>query len=100
MASILPLMRNLKHLRTLALTEPGALCHAICNRLILVNITVTDLDVESAIRTCTYPSFVVDRRSLATKIRERHEITDGAFLTLGEFHETTSLHIGFGPTGA
>lgn len=54
------------------------------NRLIKVYFAVPDLDVEATIRTGTHPGLVVNRRSLTTKVRQRHQIPFSAFLTLRE----------------
>jgi hypothetical protein len=54
------------------------------NRLIKVYFAVPDLYVESTIRTGTHPSLVVNRCSLTTKVRQRHQITLSAFLALRE----------------
>jgi hypothetical protein len=54
------------------------------NRLIKVYFAVPDLYVESAIRTGAHPGLVVNRCSLTTKVRQRHQIPLSAFLTLRE----------------
>ena len=54
------------------------------NRLIKVYFAVPDLYVESTIRTGTHPGLVVNRRSLTTEVRQRHQIPLSAFLTLWE----------------
>jgi len=51
------------HARARARTCPAK------NRLVQIYITIPDLKVVTAIRIGTYPSFVVNRRSLATEIR-------------------------------
>jgi hypothetical protein len=56
----------------------------IVDWLIDIDIAISDLQVESTLRVCANPGFVLDRGSLAAKIRKRHEVSGLAFLTLGE----------------
>jgi hypothetical protein len=58
--------------------------------LIYINITISDLEIETARGISTDPGFVVDCCALATEVRQRDEVPFLAFLTLGEiilFHE-------------
>jgi hypothetical protein len=60
-------------------------------RFVYVNISVSDLNVVSAIQISADPRFVVDRRTLRAEVGQRYKITGFAFLTLGErfiFHES------------
>ena len=60
------------------------------NGFVNINITIPDFQVEAAIRIGANPGFVVNRRPLATKIRQGHQVSRLALLTLGEtklFHE-------------
>ena len=54
------------------------------NRLIKVYFAIPDLHIVSTIRTGTYPGLVVNRCSLTTKVRQRHQIPLSAFLTFWE----------------
>ena len=45
------------------------------DRLVQVYVAVPDFQVEAAVRVRAYPSFVVDCRSLATKVGERYQIS-------------------------
>jgi hypothetical protein len=56
------------------------------DRLIDIDISVPDFQVETAIRIGAYPSLVPYRSTLAPEIREWYEITGVALLTLGENH--------------
>src|SRR5215467_14796287 len=65
----------------------------IANRFINDDITIADLDIVQASRVCTDPSFVLDRSSLAAKIRKRNQITFTTFATAGKciLHEIASF---------
>jgi len=45
------------------------------DRFVQVYVAVPDFQVEAAVRVRAYPSFVVDCRSLATKVGERYQIS-------------------------
>jgi hypothetical protein len=60
------------------------------NRLVNINITIPDFKVKAAIRIGANPGFIVNRCSLTAKIRQGHQISGIALLTLGIinlFHE-------------
>jgi hypothetical protein len=65
----------------------------IANRFINDDITIADLDIVQASWVCTDPSFVLDRSSLAAKIRKRNQITFTTFATPGKciLHEIASF---------
>jgi hypothetical protein len=48
------------------------------NWLVQVNIPITDLDVKTTIWVSADPGLVVNRRSLTTVVRERHQLADVA----------------------
>jgi hypothetical protein len=54
------------------------------NRLIKVYFTIPDLHIVSTIRTGTHPGLVVNRCTLTTEVRQRHQIPLSAFLALWE----------------
>jgi hypothetical protein len=56
----------------------------IVDGFVYINVTISDLEIKSAIRIGTHPGFVLNRCALAAEIRKRNEITRFAFLTLGE----------------
>src|SRR5690349_2176076 len=62
----------------------------ITNRLINDDITITNLDIVQASWVCAHPCFVLDRSSLAAKIRKRNQITFTTFATSGKcvLHES------------
>ena len=49
------------------------------NRLIQIYVAIPDFDIIATIRIGAHPSLVMNRRSLATKIRQRYQITDLTF---------------------
>ena len=53
------------------------------DRLVEVNVAVTDFDIESTIRIYANPCFVMDSGSLATIVRERDETPYFAVQTFG-----------------
>ncbi len=60
------------------------------NGLINIDITIPDFQVETTIRSGADPGFVVNSGSLTAKIRQGHQVSSIAFLTLGKtklFHE-------------
>jgi hypothetical protein len=57
---------------------------AIIDGLININIAISDFQIESTFRVGAHPGFILNRGSLAAKIRKRHQVTGLAFLTLGE----------------
>ena len=54
------------------------------NRLIQVDVTIADLDVETALGVRAGPGLEVDGRPLATEIRQRHQVALLALLALWE----------------
>ncbi len=54
------------------------------NRLVRVDIAVTNLQVEMAIGICTNPRLEMDGRALTSEIRKRHKISVAAILALGK----------------
>ena len=65
----------------------------ITNGLINDDIAITDLDIVQASRVGANPCFVLDRSSLAAKIRKRNQITFTTFATPGKciLHEIASF---------
>jgi hypothetical protein len=60
-------------------------------RFVYVDISVSYLDIVSAIKIGADPCFIVDRCALRAKVGQRYQITGFAFLTLGKncrFHES------------
>ena len=60
------------------------------NGFVNKDIAIPDFQVEAAIRIGTHPGFVVNRRSLTSKIGQWHQVSRLTLLTLGEtelFHE-------------
>ena len=49
------------------------------NRLIAIDVAISNLDVEITIRVAAHPGFVVNGRSLASEIGEGQQIPLGAF---------------------
>jgi hypothetical protein len=54
------------------------------DRFVPIDIAVADLEIEAAIGIGANPGFILDSRTLAAEIRQGHQITGIAFLTLGE----------------
>ena len=54
------------------------------NRLVRVDIAVTNLQVEMAIGICTNPRLEMDGRALTSEIRKRHKISVAAILAPGK----------------
>lgn len=54
------------------------------NRLVNVQVTVANLEVEATIRVGADPRLIVDRCPLAAEIRQRHEIARLTLLALGK----------------
>ena len=67
----------------LRLSHPGSVHRAAGNRLVEVNVAVSDLDVESAGRVAAHPRLVVDGRSLASKVTQRQQAALAAVLAFG-----------------
>ena len=63
---------------------------ATCDGLVDEYVSVSNLDIKTAIRVSAYPSFVVNWGSLASEVRQRNQITGGALLATG--HNGT-LHL-------
>ena len=63
------------------------------DRFIDVDITVPDLQVETAVRVGADPCFVMNTRSLATKIGKGNQVAGLAFLTLGESNLVQDSHL-------
>jgi hypothetical protein len=60
------------------------------NRFIKIDITIPDFEVEATIRVGANPGFVMNGCPLTAEIRQGHQVSRLAFLTLGEielFHE-------------
>ena len=60
------------------------------NRFVNIDITIPDLKVKTASRIGANPSFVVNSCPLTTEIRQGHQVSRVALLTLGKielFHE-------------
>ena len=74
------------------LSETGSCCRSWSDRFVQVYVAIADLDVESARRVRTDPSFPVNRGALAAEVRKGDQIAYGAGLALGEFHQLTHLH--------
>jgi len=63
------------------------------NRLVSVDVAISYLKVETAIRVRANPCFIVDGRALAAEIGQGHKVTSVTLLTFGEseiFHESSS----------
>ena len=56
------------------------------DRFVNIDVTIPDLKIKAAIRIGANPSFIADRCSLTAKIRQRHQITRIALLTLREIN--------------
>jgi hypothetical protein len=54
------------------------------DRFVNIDVTIPDFKVKAAIRIGADPGFVLDRCPLTAKIRQRHQISRMALLTLGE----------------
>jgi hypothetical protein len=61
--------------------------------LIHIDIAVPDFQVETTIRIGAHPRFVVNTCPLTAEIRERDQVTDLAFLTLGERQLVQDSHL-------
>jgi hypothetical protein len=68
----------------LLLSWPGVVHRAAHDRLVPIDITVPDFQIETAIGIGANPGFKLYGRSLTTEIGQRHEVSGIAFLTLGE----------------
>jgi len=66
------------------------------NGFIKIDIAIPDFQVESTIRIGANPGFVVNSRSLATKIRQRHQVSTLALLAFGQIELFHKVHL---PTG-
>jgi hypothetical protein len=54
------------------------------DRLVSIDITIPDFQVKAAIRIGANPRLELNGRTLTTEVRQRHEVSGIAFLTLGE----------------
>jgi hypothetical protein len=75
------------------LANPGVVHRAADNRLVDVDVTVSYLEVEATIGISADPRLIVNRRALAAKVRQRHQIACITLLALGQtelLHKTTS----------
>jgi len=54
------------------------------DRLVDIDVTVADLQIEAALRVSAYPGFVMNCGALTAKIGQGNQVTLFAFLTLGE----------------
>ncbi len=64
--------------------------------LIYINVAISYLYVEATFGIGTNPDLIVDRRSLAAEVRQRHQVARVTFLAFGEnevLHRATSRHI-------
>ena len=57
---------------------------SIVDGFINIDITVTNLEIESALRVSADPGFILNCGALAAEIRKRDQITDFALLAFGE----------------
>ena len=57
------------------LANPGNVVDTAVNRLVQINVAVSDLDIETAVRLGAYPGFVLYWSALAPKIRKGHQKT-------------------------
>jgi hypothetical protein len=71
------------------LAGPRGIHTAWSNRLIEVDVTVADLDVEAALRIYTDPSFIMNRRSLSAIIGKGNKLP---FLALKALRQTMFFH--------
>lgn len=67
----------------------------IVDRLIYIDVAVTNFQIESAIRICANPGLILNSSSLTAEIRQRNQVPSLAFLTFREivirFQRSTSL---------
>jgi len=57
---------------------------SIIDRLVNINVAVSNFQIESALGISANPGFILDSCALAAEIRKRNKISTLAFLTLGE----------------
>ena len=63
------------------------------NGFINIDITIPDFQVESAIRICANPGFVLNGCPLAAKIRQGYQISCITLLTFGETQLFHKVHL-------
>ena len=63
------------------------------NGFVNINITVPDFQVETAIRIGADPGFVVNIRPLTAKIRQGHQVSGFALLTLRKVKLFHGVHL-------
>lgn len=63
------------------------------NGFIYVYLAIPDLDIVAAVRIGTYPSLVMNRCSLATEVRKRHQISRTALLAFGKTKILQGSHL-------
>ena len=63
------------------------------NGFINIDIAIPDFQVESTIRIGANPGFVVNGCPLATKIRQRHQVSSLALLAFGEIELFHQVHL-------
>jgi hypothetical protein len=68
------------------------MCAAV-DRLVDINITVSDLKIETAIRICADPCLIMNGRSLTAKIRKGYQISCLALLALREIDWFQVFHL-------
>jgi hypothetical protein len=56
----------------------------VVDRLVNIDIAVSDLQVKSAFRIGTNPGFILNGGSLTTEVRQRNQVSGFTFLTFGE----------------
>ena len=61
--------------RPIPLANSGNVVDTAVNRLVQINVAISDLDVETAVRLGAYPGFVLYWSALAPKIRKGHQKT-------------------------
>ena len=67
--------------------------YAADDRLVNIDVSIPDFEVEATIGVSAHPRFIVDWRALTPKVRQRHQIARITLLTLGQtelLHKTTS----------
>jgi hypothetical protein len=63
------------------------------NGFVDVDIAVPDFEIKTAFRIGANPCFVVNIRSLAAEVGQGYQISDLAFLTLGETSVFHGVHL-------
>jgi hypothetical protein len=76
------------------LAVTGCVDSAAGDRLVDIEVAVTDLQVEAAVRVGADPGFEVNRRALASEVRQRDQVPRLAFLALrkaGKVHDASKI---------